>query len=177
VHLLFEQAGWVFAAVVLILRQTLPQAPQLLTSLDTRVSQPSSGRRTGLHVMYPSKQPSHLPCLQWWLYVLDPVHDLPQTPQLARSLMRSTQLSPQRVVLSGQSVAAWVVVQLPSTQLPSVQAFPQRPQCSRELFKLAQRSPHAVLPPSLHTQTPSLHVCSGPQTAPQRPQWLLSCSM
>src|SRR5690606_34135636 len=94
-------------------------------------------------------------------------HAFPQPPQLAGSLMVSTQTPPQSVsVLRSQAHAP------PTQRRPPGQALLQPPQCSTLLPRSTQLCPHWVSAASQPAaQAPSEHTSELPHATPQAPQW------
>jgi hypothetical protein len=146
--------------------QTLPQAPQWLTSLVTFFSRPflrssSQSAKPSAHVIWQS------PLEQYGVPFSAP-HVSPHFPQFAPSLLvfTSQPLSgwPSQSAYGGvQEATTQEPPEHPATACGKVQAAPHRSQCSGVVFRLVShplaRSPSQSPLPSMHTtlQVPVTH--------------------
>jgi hypothetical protein len=102
-------------------------------------------------------------------HVFGALHDRPQPPQFALSLLVSTHEVPQVVFGGGQ-----VVVHAPEEQsFGDAQGTPQPPQLAGSVLVSTHFPAQSVLPP-VHAQDPDTHVSSERQIVPQPPQFVPS---
>jgi hypothetical protein len=93
---------------------------------------------------------------------------VPQAPQLASELARSTQAPPQLTRLGAHTRP-----QIPALQTdPAAQLLPQAPQFMGSLRWSTQVVPQGLVPVG-QEQTPPLHCLPPLQAVPQAPQWAL----
>jgi hypothetical protein len=91
---------------------------------------------------------------------------LPQPPQLALLVCRSTHVPEQSVFPPAHSHDEF------THTFPAVHAVLQSPQWLVELVVSTHDAPHIVSAP-VHTQLPSMHCFAAPHAVAQLPQWLL----
>jgi hypothetical protein len=122
------------------MRQRVPQAPQLRTSLESETHE--LPQRT-----WPIEQPDAHVRVIALQYGVAPEHVTPHAPQLKGSVPRSTQNPLQFVVPGGH-------VHVPPKQpWPGAHARPQAPQLLRSADGSRQRPPQSIMPPG-QLQTP-----------------------